>query len=91
MVDSWSEAVPRPGDKDHGPEEIAALAFHHDRPGARAPQALLLAVPPNLDRGWRMEDVHGVVDETLRFARMRTVDLRDLPDLRRPLPVPGPL
>ncbi|MDF5753243.1 hypothetical protein [Spongiactinospora sp. TRM90649] len=88
VMDTWNQAVPRPSGAN-GPEEIAALAFHHDRPGARAPQALLLAVPPDLDRPWRMEDVHGVVEDTLRLAVMRTLDLIDVPALRGLLPVPG--
>jgi hypothetical protein len=90
VVDSWVEAVPRPDGAD-GPREIAGVAFHHDRPGARAPQALLVAVAPDPARGWRFEDVHGIVDDTLHLARLRSLDLRDLPELRRLLPIPGPM
>jgi hypothetical protein len=38
LIDSWSEVVP---DTDH----ISTGAFGFDAPGARAPQAILLAVP----------------------------------------------
>lgn len=100
VLDSWMEAVPRPGG-EHGPSEIAGIAFHHDRPGARAPQALLVALAPDPARGWCAEDVHAVVDDTLRSARLRSLDLRDAgdaatgetprtPNLRQLLPIPGP-
>jgi hypothetical protein len=100
VVDSWMEAVPRPGG-EHGPTEVTGVAFHHDRPGARAPQALLLAVAPDPERGWSAEDLHAIVDDVVRLARMRGLDLRDLdgrpvdegdpqPDLRRLLPIPDP-
>jgi hypothetical protein len=89
VVDAFSEALPRAAAAG-GPQELAALAFHHDRPGARAPQALLLAVPPDPERGWRAEDVHGVVDDTFKLAQIRTLDLRDVSELATIFPVPTP-
>lgn len=88
VLDGWTEAIPRPAGPD-GPEEVAGVAFGFDRPGSRAPHALLVAVPPDRSRGWREEDVHGVVEETLTLARIRTLDLRDIPELRTILPMPG--
>ncbi|MDP8910185.1 MAG: hypothetical protein M3N47_13965, partial [Chloroflexota bacterium] len=61
-------------------EEIVGLAYDYDAPGARAPQAIIVAVPPNVERGWRREDVHAVVEETLALARVRALTLSDLPD-----------
>jgi hypothetical protein len=91
VADAFSEAIPPPGDAAAGgPQETVAAAFHHDRPGARAPQALLLAVPPDPARGWCMEDVHGVVEDTLWLARVRATDLDDLPELRQLFPLPSP-
>jgi len=88
VVDSWTEVVPRsPG--EHGPEEVIGVAFDYDRPGARAPQAMLLAVPPDPDRGWCMEDLHACLDEALLLARLRTLDLHDLFELRTVLPIPN--
>jgi hypothetical protein len=83
IVDSWTEAVPR------GNEEVAGVAFNYDRPGSAAPQAMMLAVPPDPARGWRIEDVHGVVEDTFTLARIRSLDLRDVPELRNLLPAPG--
>ena len=90
VLDAWSETIPRAGRRPDSPEEVAAIAFHAPRPDARAPQALLLAVPPDRTRRWRMEDVHAVVEETFDLARIRTLDLVDLPELRGPLPPDGP-
>ena len=59
-----------------------------DRPGARAPQALLVAVPPDLARGWCLEDVHACVEETRLLGRLRTLDLTDVPELSAVLPIP---
>jgi hypothetical protein len=87
VMDSWSETVPRAPGRD-GPEEVVGVAFDFDRPGARAPQALLVAVPPDLTRGWCLEDVHACVEETLLLARIRTLDLADLPELAPVLPIP---
>src|SRR5207244_6774279 len=88
VVDSWVDSIPRPAGAN-GPEEIAGVAFNFDRPGSRAPHALLLAVPPDPARGWRAEDVHGVVEDTLKLSRIRSLDLRDVPELRALLPIPG--
>jgi hypothetical protein len=88
VVDSWTEVVPR-ASGPHGPEEIVGVAFDFDRPGARSPQSMLLAVPPDPARGWCMEDLHGCVEETLLLARIRTMDLTDVPELRQVLPVPN--
>ncbi|MFK4593568.1 hypothetical protein [Streptomyces pristinaespiralis] len=88
VVDAWTETVPEPARGDPGEqEELGGLAFHYNQPDARAPQALLLAVPPDPARGWRMQDVHAVVEETFALARLRGMDLNDLFALRGLLPV----
>ncbi len=80
VVDGWSETVPHQGGAV-GPDEVTGIAFDFDRPGARPPQALLVAVPPDLARGWCMEDLHGCVEETLALGRVRVLDLADVPEL----------
>jgi len=87
VVDSWTEVVPRAAGT-HGPEEVVGVTFDFDRPGARAPQAMLIAVPPDLARGWCREDLHACVEETLRLARLRTLDLADVPEVGSVLPIP---
>ena len=83
VLDTWTEALPRPGDPA---TEVAAIAFQSARPDARPPQALLLAVPPDPERGWRAEDLHATVQDALELAAVRGLDLTDLPELRGPLP-----
>jgi hypothetical protein len=83
IVDQWVEnipAAPKPGQTI--PDHTAGLGFRFDRPDARAAQALLLATPPDLSRGWTLEDLHATVDETLWWARARPMDGTDLPELR---------
>ncbi|MEP6492957.1 MAG: hypothetical protein ABJF01_09790 [bacterium] len=41
FCDAWSEAVP-------SRDETTGMTFHYDSPGARPPQAVLIAVPPLL-------------------------------------------
>jgi hypothetical protein len=98
VVDAWTESVPEPAAPTNADgqgtqpdredrEELGGLAFHYNQPDARAPQALLLALPPDRGRGWRMEDVHAVVEETFALAQIRGMDLNDFAELRGLLPV----
>ncbi len=67
LVDEWVEVVPNP-------TETTAVTFHYDAPGARAPQAILLAVPPDPRRGWSLETLEAILLETLDLAKLRAVD-----------------
>ena len=67
VVDGWAETIP-------GREETTGLTFHHDAPAARAPQAVLLAVPPAAtDPGWSVQAVLDTVAEAHQLARIRGV------------------
>ena len=44
-------------------------------PDARAPNLILLAVPPDVSRPWTQESLLSVVDEALELADCRMVDL----------------
>ncbi len=71
LVDEWSELVPTA-------TEQTAFAVHYDSPGAEAPQAVLLAVPPDRERStWDPETLLAIVEETFDLAKIRSVD-RDL-------------
>lgn len=63
----------------HAQSEIAGLSFRYDRPDAEPPQAILLAVPPDPTRPWTADVILQTVRETLDLAKLRAVDLRDLP------------
>ncbi|MEZ4400727.1 MAG: hypothetical protein R3B06_11950 [Kofleriaceae bacterium] len=63
-LDAWTEGRPR-ASRD------AAVAIHHDAPRARAPQAILLAVPPVLGAAWSPASVLDVVLETFDLVAAR--------------------
>jgi hypothetical protein len=79
FVDGWAERVP-------SGRESAGVAFHHDDPKARAPQALLLAVCPDLRRGWDDATLTQVLLETMALARVRAVDLGSVTQAGQVLP-----
>lgn len=67
FTDAWAETIP-------AREETTGLAFHHDAPGARAPQTMLLAVPPAVvDPAWSVQKVLDTVAEARALARIRGV------------------
>jgi hypothetical protein len=67
LVDEWTEVVP-------AERETTGIAFHYNRPNAQPPQALLLAVAPELRGSWRWDDLVAVVTETLDRAKLRAVE-----------------
>jgi hypothetical protein len=79
VVDEWTDLVP-------AASGTAGVAFHVDEPGARAPQAVLLAVPPELGVPWTADTLLEVVRETADLARIRTVGPAEVPWLGRFLP-----
>ena len=85
FVDAWTEVIP-------SREHTAGVTFHYDAPGARPPQAILLAVHPDLEPGpWSL--VLPARDRA-RDARPGSVAWRDAPRGRRtgrfpPRPVPA--
>jgi hypothetical protein len=67
MVDEWVEVVP-------GAEVTSGLSFQYDAPGARPPQAVLLAVaPPDAER-WELTSLERTLQETLDLAHLRALD-----------------
>jgi hypothetical protein len=91
VVDQWTEVLPvreARGNGDQAPVDArhtSGIAFNADAPGARAPQALLLAVSPDGER-WNAERVVAVLQETLELARLRLVTLERTNGIARFLP-----
>jgi hypothetical protein len=81
FVDEWVEVVP-------SPTETTAITFQHDAPDSRAPQAMLLAVPPVPGAPWTATGLHRVLLETLALAQVRTIDAEAL-DTAALNPLPG--
>ncbi len=72
VCDEWPELVP-------DPFQTAAIGFHYDAPGARPPQTILLALPPQLGQAaWSFDDAVDVIHEAFDLARLRSVRPRDL-------------
>jgi hypothetical protein len=96
VFDEWIEVLPGSdalaetkleGEDPVPPEsELTGLSFHFDRPDSKAPQAILIAVPPNSKRGWTGDGLALAVRDTLELAKLRAVDLGDLPMLDDVLP-----
>jgi hypothetical protein len=72
FVDAWAEVIP-------SAEHTAGVAFHYDAPGARPPQAIVLAVHPDLPpERWNLQFLLETVQETISLARLRTITLREI-------------
>jgi hypothetical protein len=79
--DEWTEVLP-------SAKETTAITFHYDAPGARAPQAILLAVHPDMSQAtWRFEDLLGTVSEAFELAKLRAVRPQDLDGFGSVLPL----
>ena len=79
VFDEWNETVPRA-------REITGVAFHYDAPGSRPPQAILLAVAPDLSKSWDVNTMEAALLETLDLAKVRAVDQESFTQLDQFLP-----
>jgi hypothetical protein len=64
VIDRFAETIP-------ASEHVAAVAFPHDLPPARAPQAIVLAVPPVVDEDLTTDTLIDVIGEVRALARAR--------------------
>jgi hypothetical protein len=72
VCDEWPEFVP-------DPFQTAGIGFHYDAPGARPPQTVLLALPPQLGQAtWSFDDAVDVIHEAFDLAKLRGVRPCDL-------------
>jgi hypothetical protein len=80
FCDGWHETVP-------SAEETTGVAFHFDAPGARPPQAILLAVPAQaVQPTWSVDAILETVAEARNLAQIRAVGPRQLEWLGTVLP-----
>jgi hypothetical protein len=68
VLDAWTEVIPNAAG-------TGAVTANLMAPGARAPNVILLAVPPDITKPWTTEALLSVVDEALELADCRMVDL----------------
>ena len=60
-------------------EHTAGVTFHYDAPGARPPQAIVLAVHPDPEPGaLGHRHLLETVEETAALARLRTLSLKEI-------------
>ncbi len=71
VLDDWTELVPER-------EVNAGISFHFNRPNAMPPQALLLAVAPQIKGHWTWNDLIGILNDTLDRSKMRAVEPNQL-------------
>ncbi|MEV0726181.1 DUF3892 domain-containing protein [Micromonospora purpureochromogenes] len=71
VVDEWTEVIPNA-------RETTAVAYHFDTPAASAPQAVLLAVPPDASTSWNRRLIEQTLLEAMDLARLRLVDFEAL-------------
>lgn len=71
LIDGWTEVTP-------GLEATTGIALHYDAPRARAPQSILVMVPPDPVAGWNESAVEASVLETADLARIRMVRPADV-------------
>ena len=67
-LDAWTEVIPNA-------VGTGAVTANLTAPDARAPNVILLAVPPDVTKPWTTEALLSVVDEALELADCRMVDL----------------
>jgi hypothetical protein len=79
LIDEWVEVVP---------DAVAptSVAYQAEAPPARAPQAILLGLAPDVSSGWNVEAVVDLVLEAAELAALREVDLENGAWLGRLLP-----
>jgi hypothetical protein len=71
LLDSWGEVIP-------STEHATQVAFNFDAPGARAQQAILVAVPPDIDRPLDTDTIITILEETRELTRARMAVPADL-------------
>ena len=81
VIDHFAESVP---DTEH----IGAVAFPHDLPGSRGPQAVVLAIPPVVGEKLTGPVLVDIVAEVRQLARVRMANAGNLGSAAGPLHFP---
>jgi hypothetical protein len=79
FLDYLQERIPNPNER-------TGISLHFNQPGSRAPQTILLAVPPRRQDTWTWPDLVQTVYDTLDLAKIRAVDTETLTGLGHYLP-----
>jgi hypothetical protein len=87
FIDDWVVSLPRG-------KQTLGVGLQYDDPNSRAPQSILLAVPPAWQqegesphtKRWTQAMLLQTIEETVDVIPARAVDFEDLGDLRQVLP-----
>jgi hypothetical protein len=71
LLDGWNETTP-------STNATAGLAMHYEAPRSRAPQSILIAVPPDPTAGWSSDALEACLLETMDLALIRMVRPSDV-------------
>jgi hypothetical protein len=92
VFDEWTEVIPRRRARADLPDpeaprdvQTTGLALNANAPGARPPQAILIAMSPD-GAAWTSDRLVAALDEAMTLARMRCVTLQTLPSAGLHLP-----
>jgi hypothetical protein len=67
VIDEWIEVLP-------SAQQITGVSFQIQDPTSRAPQSILLVVPPDDFPEWTLQSVEGSILDALDLAKLRAVD-----------------
>lgn len=67
LVDEWVETIPSKA-------ETTGITFHFNQPNSEPPQALLLAVTPEVTGKWTWDKLVGILQDTFQRAQLRAVE-----------------
>ncbi len=73
MVDECVEVIPNQ-------VETSGIAVHFNQPSTEPPQAMLLAVTPEVTGAWTWEKLMGVLNNTLDRAKLRAIEPEHIDD-----------
>lgn len=73
MIDEWVEVIPNR-------VETTGIAVHYNQPSTEPPQAILLAVTPEVTGAWTWEKLTGVLNNTLDRAKLRAIEPEHIDD-----------
>lgn len=73
MIDEWIEVNPKR-------VETTGIAVHYNQPSTEPPQAILLAVTPEVTGAWTWDKLMGVVNNTLDRAKLRAIEPEHIDD-----------
>ncbi len=67
LIDDWVETIPTQ-------QETTGIGFNYDQPGSFPPQAVLLAVTPQIKGHWSWNDLVNILSDTILRSKLRAVE-----------------